>query len=91
MKQLIIILLVSNCAFSQIALIDTNSILIGEQINFSISNPISETEVWPTYDIFLVDGIEIIKQGELDTTNNLISQTISGFIKLYAEPFEAIF
>lgn len=74
MKQLIIILLVSNCAFSQIALIDTNSILIGEQINFSISNPISETEVWPTYDIFLVDGIEIIKQGELDTTNNLISQ-----------------
>ena len=24
-------------------------------------------------------------------SNNLISQTISGFIKLYAEPFEAIF
>jgi hypothetical protein len=53
---------------------DTNSILIGEQINFSISNPISETEVWPTYDEFLADGIEIIKKGKLDTNENLISQ-----------------
>ena len=53
---------------------DTNSILIGEQINFSISNPISETELWPTYDEFLADGIEIIKQGKLDTNENLISQ-----------------
>ncbi|MBT3621608.1 MAG: hypothetical protein HN535_02500, partial [Flavobacteriales bacterium] len=32
------------------------------------------TEVWPTYDEFLADGIEIIKQGKLDTNENLISQ-----------------
>ena len=74
MKKIIALLLVSNIAWGQTAIMDTNSILIGEQINFSISNPISETEVWPTYDEFLADGIEIIKQGKLDTNENLISQ-----------------
>ena len=74
MKKLILSLLISNFAFSQTAVIDTNSILIGEQINFSISNTISRTEVWPTYGEFLVEGIEIIKQGELDTIEDLISQ-----------------
>jgi len=74
MKKIIALLLVSNITWGQTALIDTNPILIGEQINFSISNPISETEVWPTYDEFLAEGIEIIKQGKLDTNENLISQ-----------------
>ena len=74
MKKIIALLLVSNIAWGQTAIMDTNSILIGEQINFSISNPITETEVWPTYDEFLADGIEIIKQGKLDTNENLISQ-----------------
>ena len=74
MKKIIALLLVSNIAWGQTAIMDTNSILIGEQINFNISNPISETEVWPTYDEFLADGIEIIKQGKLDTNENLISQ-----------------
>ena len=74
MKKIIALLLFSNIAWGQTAIMDTNSILIGEQINFSISNPISETEVWPTYDDFLADGIEIIKQGKIDTNENLISQ-----------------
>lgn len=74
MKEIIALLLLSNIAWGQTAIMDTNSILIGEQINLSISNPISETEVWPTYDEFLADGIEIIKQGKLDTNENLISQ-----------------
>ena len=74
MKKLILLLFISNFAFAETAKLDTNAILIGEQINFSISNPISETEVWPTYDEFLADGIEIIKQGKLDTNENLISQ-----------------
>lgn len=74
MKKIIALLLVSNIAMGQTALMDTTSILIGEQINIRISNPISETEVWPTYDEFLADGIEIIKQGKLDTNENLISQ-----------------
>lgn len=74
MKKLILLLFISNFAFAQTAKLDTNAILIGEQINFSISNPIIETVVWPTYDEFLADGIEIIKQGKLDTNENLISQ-----------------
>jgi len=74
MKKLILLLFISNFAFAQTAKLDTNAILIGEQINFSISNTISETEVWPTYDAFLVEGIEIIKEGKLDTSDNLISQ-----------------
>ena len=74
MKKLILLLFISNFAFAQTAKLDTNAILIGEQINFSISNTISETEVWPTYDTFLVEGIEIIKEGKLDTSDNLISQ-----------------
>ena len=74
MKKLITLLLLSNFAFSQTAVLDTNSILIGEQINFTITNTISETEVWPTYKEFLVEGVEIIKQGKIDTSENLISQ-----------------
>ena len=75
MKKLILFLFISNLAFAQTAVLDTNSILIGEQINFSISNTISKTEVWPTYEEFLVEGVEIIKEGKLDTIENLISQT----------------
>ena len=74
MRKLITLLLLSNFVFAQTASLDTNSMLIGEQVNFSISNPISETEVWPTYLGFLVEGVEIIKQGKLDTVNNILSQ-----------------
>ena len=74
MKKLITLLLLSNFAFSQTAVLDTNSILIGEQIIFTITNTVSKTEVWPTYKEFLVEGVEIIKEGKLDTTENLISQ-----------------
>ena len=74
MKKIITLLFISNIAFAQTASLDTNSILIGEQINFSISNTISETEVWPTYEEFLIEGIEIIKEGKLDTSENIILQ-----------------
>jgi hypothetical protein len=52
MNKLILFLFISNFAFAQIAKLDTNAILIGEQTNFSISNTISETEFWPSYDAF---------------------------------------
>ena len=74
MKKLITLLLLSNFAFSQTAVLDTNFILIGEQITFTITNTFSKTEVWPTYKEFLVEGVEIIKQGKLDTSEKLISQ-----------------
>ena len=75
MRKLILLLFISNFAFAQTAVIDTNSILIGEQINLTISNTISETDIWPTYEEFLVKGIEIIKEGKLDTAENIISQS----------------
>ena len=74
MRKLIISLLFSNFALAQTAVMDTNSILIGEQINFNISNAINKTEVWPTYEEFLVEGVEIIQEGKLDTTETIISQ-----------------
>jgi len=75
MKKLIFIFLLSSkVIFSQTAILDTNSILIGEQVNFTISNTITETNIWPTYTEFLVEGVEIIKEGKLDTAKNIISQ-----------------
>jgi large-conductance mechanosensitive channel len=74
MKKLTLFLFISNFAFAQTSLLDTNSILIGEQINFTISNTISKTEAWPTFEEFLVKGVEIIEEGKLDTSENLISQ-----------------
>jgi hypothetical protein len=59
------------------AQLDTNSILIGEQTNFTITNKISNTSIWPTYEEFLVEGVEIIQASKLDTTNNIISQTFT--------------
>ena len=77
MKKLITLLLLSNFAFSQTARLDTNSILIGEQTNFTIENELSNTSIWPTYKEFLVEGIEIIQASKLDTTENIISQTFT--------------
>jgi len=77
MKKLITLLLLSNFAFSQTARLDTNSILIGEQTNFTIANEVSNTSIWPTYEEFLVEGVEIIQTSKLDTTKNIISQTFT--------------
>ena len=75
MKKLILFFLLSSkVIFPQTAILDTSSILIGEQVNFTISNTITETNIWPTYTEFLVEGVEIIKEGKLDTVKNIISQ-----------------
>ena len=74
MKRIIYILLINQFAFAQTATLDTNFILIGEQIKLNISNNINETNKWPTYEDFLIDGLEIIKADKIDTNNNTISQ-----------------
>ncbi len=75
MKKLIFIFLLSSKVISsQTAMLDKSSILIGEQVNFTISNTITKTNIWPTYTEFLVEGVEIIKEGKLDTAENIISQ-----------------
>ena len=67
MKKIISILLISNSILAQTAKLDTNTILIGQQINFTITNKVSNTEVWPAYDKFIGEKIEIIKSSKIDT------------------------
>ena len=67
-------LIISSFSFAQTATLDTNTILIGEQINLTLTNQRQNTEIWPTYNKFIVDGIEIINASEIDTINNVISQ-----------------
>ncbi len=74
MKNIIYILLISNFTFAQTATLDTNSILIGQQINFTITNEVINTDVWPGYDDFLVEELEIINASKVDTTNGIINQ-----------------
>ena len=78
MKKIILLILYlsGNTMLAQTITIDTNSILIGEQIKLVISSPVAKTSFWPIYSDTLVDGIEIIKLEEIDTSNNLISQNI---------------
>ena len=76
MKNVIYILLLTKLAFSQNAKLDTNVILIGEQINLTLSNPLDETEIWPNYNDFLPEEIEVINALKIDTINNLITQKI---------------
>ena len=73
---LVFLYLYSNTISAQSIKIDTNYILIGEQTKLVISSPITKTSSWPLYSDTLIDGIEIIKLGEIDTVNNLISQEI---------------
>ena len=77
MKNIITILLLTNFGFAQNIQLDTNSILIGEQTNLTISNELNKTSIWPDYTDFIVDGIEVIQASKLDTNNNIISQTLT--------------
>ena len=75
MKKLIFIfLLFSNVLLSQTAILDTNSILIGEQVKFKITNELSNTETWPIYNDTIINGIEIINKSTIDTINKIIIQ-----------------
>ena len=78
MKKLIFIFLLSNNAlFSQTISVDTNSILIGQQINLTIRNEISDVTIWPIYNDTIVNGIEIINSSSIDTSEEFLSQTFT--------------
>lgn len=74
MKKIVYILLISNFVFAQNAILDTNTILIGQQTKLTITNQISSTKNWPNYNEFLIDGIEIVNASEIDTTDEVIKQ-----------------
>ena len=78
MKKLIFIfLLIRNMLFSQTAILDTNSILIGEQVKFTITNEINNTDTWPIYNDTIINGIEIISKSDIDTINKIIIQSFT--------------
>jgi len=76
-KQILIFLFCSNLIYSQTVKLDTNSILIGQQINLTISNPLKNTTLWPNYIDTIVTGIEIITSNKVDTINDIIKQIIT--------------
>ena len=70
---ILFILTVSLFCSGQKAIItlDTNAILIGEQIIFKIECvDIDKTINWPLFNDTIVDGIEIISKSEIDTISN---------------------
>ena len=74
MKKLIILLLSLNISSAQNVILDTNTIIIGQQVKLTISNKIENTNKWPHYNDTIIEGIEIIKRGKIDTSENNISQ-----------------
>ena len=92
MKNILLtLLLFQNPLFSQIVTkIDTNNIIIGDHINFSIESEIKENEVWPIFKDSL-GQLEIISKTKIDSTktndgwilkqNFTVTQWDSGFFK----------
>ena len=74
MRYIVLILLISKLAFSQTAILDTNSILIGQQTNLTITSELNKTDFWPILDSIIPNEIEIINKSNIDTTDNLLSQ-----------------
>ena len=77
MRKLVIILFnltASVFCFGQTAIvsIDTNTILIGEQITFKIEClDIDKAINWPLFNDTIINGIEIISKSEIDTILNI--------------------
>ena len=83
MKKIILIFLtLSTICFSQKAELDTNSILIGDQIQLNISAnfELNETYNWPLFTDSVFEKVEIISRGEVKENKNdstfLISQQL---------------
>ena len=88
---LLILLLFQNPLLSQIVTeIDTNNIIIGDHINFSLESEIKENEVWPIFKDSL-GQLEIISKTKIDSIktndgwilkqNFIVTQWDSGFFK----------
>ena len=77
-----IFILITSLSFSQTAILDTNTILIGDQIklNISVELNLNEEYNWPEFTDSVYKKVEIISQSDLkeDTTENskIISQQI---------------
>ena len=81
-KLFFIFIFISNSILSQTAILDTNSILIGDQIKFNISVELSldEEYSWPEFTDSVYEKIEIISKSDLNESvtenSKIISQQI---------------
>jgi rRNA-processing protein FCF1 len=92
-----IFLFLSQWSFSQTAILDTNSILIGDQIKLNISVELEENESynWPKFTDTVFNKVEILKRGKIieikTETTKIFSQqlTITSFDSgsYYIPPF----
>lgn len=96
-KIVYIFLFLSQWSFSQTAILDTNSILIGDQIKLNISLELEENESynWPKFTDTVFNKVEILKRGKIieikTETTKIFSQqlTITSFDSgsYYIPPF----
>ena len=78
MKKIIIVILIFslNTLYSQKIEIDRDSILIGEQVNIKILNPLNTKNLWPEFKDTLVSGLEILNSKK-DTVDGFIIQNVT--------------
>jgi hypothetical protein len=78
-KLLYIFLFFSQIVVSQVAVLDTNTILIGDQIKLNITLQLDHDEkyVWPTFTDSVYKKVEIISKGKLQETTKENSTIIS--------------
>ena len=78
-KLLYIFLLLNQIAVAQLAVLDTNTILIGDQIklNISVELNLNEDYKWPQFTESVYDTVEIISKSDLNETKTENSKRIS--------------
>ena len=78
-KLFFIFIFISNFLFSQTAILDTNTILIGDQIklNISIELNLNEEYNWPEFTDSVYEKVEIISKSDLKETETENSKILS--------------
>jgi len=78
-KLILLFLIITKSVFSQTAILDTNSILIGDQINLNIfvEVKLNETYRWPTFSDSVYQKVEIISKSEIKETSKDSTKILS--------------
>ena len=74
MKKIYLILLCCNFVYAQNISIEKDTILIGEQIEISISCNLNKLTYWPDIEGITSEEIEIINLSQIDTSNLNVTQ-----------------
>ena len=78
-KLILLFLIITKSVFSQTAILDTNTILIGDQINLNIfvEVKLNETYRWPTFSDSVYQKVEIINKSEIQETTKDSTKILS--------------